>query len=156
MKDFKCAKLIFWLAKYRMNLLYLILFGIFAFQCRISFTKLLDVPIITNTEPASLTDVDGKIVITICPTNQWNLTALHSYGYLSTYDFFLGLTENSPNISSWGEHANVTFEELVKEVLTSDLLGNIFTLESKATTMISNDNYERRKVLFPQTKFNNP
>ena len=49
-------------------------------------------------------------IITVCPTNQTNLTALELFGYNGRYNLHSG------HGNSWGKLFNLTFEELKKDI----------------------------------------
>ena len=95
----------------KLKLLAIILsFSMFCIQFKTAIESLISPPEIDSSSIKSIEDVDLPI-ITVCPTNQTNLTALELFGYNSSlYNLHSG------HGNSWGNLFNHTFEELKKDI----------------------------------------
>ena len=84
-------------------------FSMFCIQFKTAIESLISPPEIDSSSIQSIEDVDLPI-ITVCPTNQTNLTALELFGYNGRYNLHSG------HGNSWGKLFNLTFEELKKDI----------------------------------------
>jgi hypothetical protein len=92
----------------------------FCYQTEVAVKKLIDPPVVDNTEVYNIKDIELPL-ITICATDQINQTKMDELGYwiqdgYPTIYFLAGL-DFERNVISWGSQHNMTFADLVKEVI---------------------------------------
>ena len=110
---------------------FLVSFAMFCYQLNIATINLMDPPTVDSTNERSITD-DDMPLITVCPTNQTNLTRLAELGYGYSYDdsydwMFVGNAKcnETTRCVSWGGHLNLTFDELKEQVFDLDKVESI-------------------------------
>ena len=93
----------------------------FCFQLRIATENLIHPPTVDSTYERNITDDDIPL-ITICPTDQTNLTRLKELKYYKVEYFLNGATScnETSYCQSWGAHANLTFDQVLKQVFDND------------------------------------
>ncbi len=94
----------------------LISFVMFCYQFHTATVNLMDPPTVLSQYERDATDADMPLV-TVCPTNQINLTKIKNLGYGSYDDILTGIVEKNELewFTSWGDHRNLTFEELKEQ-----------------------------------------
>ena len=94
----------------------IISFVMFCYQLNIATLNLMDPPTVLSQYERDAT-YDDMPLITVCPTNQANITRLWELGY-SGYDWMLFGNAICNNImcTSWGAHLGLTFDELKTQV----------------------------------------
>ena len=94
----------------KLRLIEVILYvGMFCIQLKIAVESLISPPEIDSTTIKDIADAGVELpIITVCPINQTNSTALKLLGYevWNKYVF------HKPKSNSWGILYNLTFEEL--------------------------------------------
>ena len=55
-------------------------------------------------------------LITVCLTNKTNFKRLSELGYKDLHDFYRGKNSNSNEKRTWGNHVNMTFDQILEEV----------------------------------------
>ena len=100
--------------------------AMFCFQCKTAVQSLVSPPTVDTTVKKNITDVDLPI-ITICPTNQTNLTRLHELGTAKSVKQLLqGYSRCDFGLClSWGKSVNLTFEQLLEQVFNKSLAKEI-------------------------------
>ena len=86
---------------------------IFCIQLKIAIESLISPPEIDSTTIKGIADFGVELpIITVCPINQTNSTALKllGYKYWNKYVF------HEPKNNSWGSLYNLTFEELQSKI----------------------------------------
>ena len=120
----------------------------FCYQFHIATKNLMDPPTVDSTYERNITNDDIPLV-TICPTNQFNVTRLqklqyyHAFQSLSEVDLLLkGFTLcNDTNLcTSWGPQLNLSFE---------NLLGQVFDMDMNVNINIQGGDYRRNLVFIP-------
>ena len=96
----------------------ILLFSIFMFcyQTQVAVQNLLDPPVIESSKTYNIADIEPPL-ITICPFDQWD--NMNEYGYVGCREFLLGEYSQKQNLRSWGGHRNLTFKELIGDMLPS-------------------------------------
>ena len=107
-------------------------FAMFCVQFRVAVEKLRIPPLIDITEEVTIDSADLPI-ITICPTNQYNLTALKMYGYTNRNLMLFGsaIFKSKPYYS-WGGQVNKTYTEMLADLFPSVIINN--DINPKITT----------------------
>ncbi len=96
---------------------FIISFVMFCYQLNIATINLMDPPTVLSQYERDATEDDMPLV-TFCPTNQIDSTRMRELGYFS-YDFILmgyAKCSKSTFCTSWGAHANLSFDELINHV----------------------------------------
>lgn len=108
----------------------------FCYQLNTATLNLIDPPTVDSTYERNMT-VDDMPLITICPTNQTNITRMNELGYFDLLGSILEGSTYGNKITrvSWGEHVNLTFDELKSQVFDLDRVDNLFIygVKSKST-----------------------
>ena len=92
----------------------------FFYQAKIAVNKLLNPPVVDSTEIISIAEVDPPL-ITICPKYQISseISEALALGIPFKRDLLLG-TGTKNNITGWGIHYNMTFDEWVEKIVDLD------------------------------------
>ena len=97
-------------------LVFCLSFAMFCYQLSVAVDKLIYPPLIDVTEIIDIKDIDPP-VITVCPTNQINLTRIKENGYNKRDNLLYGRVHVKKNyFISWGGHLNKTFDELISGI----------------------------------------
>ena len=120
-------------------LILLISFIMFYIQAQIAVNSLRNPPIVDSTETLNIADVDPPL-ITFCPLNQFNETKLREFGYYENSGILMGYHNDEQ--FAWGAQYNLTFDELIDEVLTYHK--DLFDLEIREGNQNTNPLYEKR------------
>ena len=89
----------------------------FFYQLEKAASKLVDPPIADVTEHLKIEDIELPM-ITICPTQQFNITVLHNYGYDSYKSFLKGFKTAKLESST---DKNVSFWQIVDKALVYEM-----------------------------------
>ena len=86
-------------------------------QLETATLKLIDPPTVVTIIDKDIADIDLPIV-TICQTDQGNMTRLNELNYTRVVDLLNGYTgfNGSERLLTWGQHANLTFDQVLGEV----------------------------------------
>ena len=116
----------------------------FSIQITIAFHNWMHPPTVDSTSERNLTEHDLP-VITACPTNQTNYEKLYSLGYKFRSYAYAGSSNctNNECYLSWGQHLNLTHQELFKQIHNLQL----------AMDVKFNQETEERIVLLPRFGF---
>ena len=110
----------------------------FCYQLNTATLNLIDPPTVDSTYERNMT-VDDMPLITICPTNQTNITRMNELGYFDLLGSILEGSTYGNKITrvSWGEHVNLTFDELKSQLFDLDRVDNLFIygVKSKSTNV---------------------
>ena len=123
-------------------LILLISFIMFYIQAQIAVNSLRDPPIVDSTETLNIADIDPPL-ITVCPLNQFNWTKIEEYGYNQDIYQFFNWYDSKNKVYAWGAQYNLTFEELLDEIMVHK---DLFTV--KLWNLKMNPIYEKR--LYPE------
>ena len=94
--------------------LILVCFVMFCIQFETAIKNLINPPKVDSTYITELENIDLPL-ITVCPTNQTNITALEELGYFYQ-KFILAGWKTDEKITSWGEQQNLTIREFFKQL----------------------------------------
>ena len=88
----------------------------FFYQAQIAVNKYLIPPVVDSTDYLNIADIEPPL-ITICPKSQLeNWEKLEKLGYDYTKHLLRG-EDRKNNITAWGAQYNMTFEELIEEIV---------------------------------------
>ena len=90
----------------------------FFYQAQIAVNKYGNPPVVDTTDLLNIADIEPPL-ITICPKNQFSPKAWGNADNIHTKDLLLGKASKN-NITAWGIHHNMTFEEWVQEIVFLD------------------------------------
>ena len=90
----------------------------FFYQAQIAVNKFLNPPVVDSTDLLNIADIDPPL-ITICPKYQIFSKMTSSINQDDLPDLLLGKGIKN-NITDWGVHLNMTFEEWVEEIVDLD------------------------------------
>ena len=112
--------------EFKRSFVALVSFTMFCFQCKTAVQSLVSPPTVDTTVKKNITDVDLPI-ITICPTNQTNLTRLHELGTAKSVKQLLqGYSRCDFGLClSWGKSVNLTFDQLLEQVFNKSMAKDI-------------------------------
>ena len=101
------------LSKTKVRILVILLAIImFCIQFETAIKNLTNPPTVDSTYITELENIDLPL-ITVCPTNQTNITALEESGYFYP-KFVLAGWKTDEQITSWGDKQNLTFRDVLK------------------------------------------
>jgi hypothetical protein len=83
----------------------------------VAIQNLLDPPEIDSTKIYNIADIEPPL-ITICPFDQWD--NINATGYAGRREFLVGKYSKKKTLRSWGGHVNLTFEQLIWDMLPHD------------------------------------
>ncbi len=112
-------------------------------QLRTATMNLIYPPTVITIIDKNIADIDLPIV-TICQTHQGNMTRLNELHYARVVDLLNGFTgfAESERLLSWGQHANLTFDQILDEVFSDKAVNDIIILKQ--------DNVERNIKFIPR------
>ena len=90
----------------------------FFYQAQIAVKKLLNPPVVDSTDILNIADIDPPL-ITICQKDQFSHQTWGKMGYFRINELLLG-NDAKNNITAWGSQYNMTFEEIVDEIVDFD------------------------------------
>ena len=124
------------------TLVTLISLALCCIQLRTATINLIDPPTVVSIIEKDITEIDLPIV-TICQTIQGNKTRLHELEYFRMVDLLNGhkAFKGSVELLSWGQHANLSFDQVLDEVINYEPYTNI---------SVHQDNVDTRKVFLPR------
>ena len=135
---FSCAHIVDMNGKIIFQFFMLILsIVMFCYQVSKAFKSLMNPPMMVIMESVNITDVPAPLVY-FCPLDQYNKDKINDFGYEDEFLMLLGALYDKP-IRSWGAHKNLTFQQLVDNVIDLDL-----------QKFIRNVAYSTRTVFFPK------
>ena len=138
-------------------IVFIISFVMFCYQLNTATQNLMDPQtVLSQYERDAI--VDDMPLITICPTNQINLTKISQLKYDDLENMLLGDTEcyGTTECTSWGAHLNFTFDNIKKQIFAFDRVDkiNISTEEDvdiKASVVFLPSYRFCKEVLLPLT-----
>ncbi len=106
---------------------FLVSFAMFCYQLQTATLQLMNPGLVDINHARNVTD-DDMPLITVCPTNQINLTRVKKLGYFSHESLLWGSTKcnETTYCTSWGPHLNLTFEDLKEQVSDLKRLNKIY------------------------------
>ena len=117
-------------------------FVMFCIQCETAITNLISPPTVDSTTIKNIEDVELP-VITLCPVNQTNQTALDELNYSNEQDLLSGNTIKT----SWGNLHNLTHGELLNKTFNFASADRIMVFDSDG------DHYIEKIVYMPKYGF---
>ncbi len=115
----------------------LISFVMFCYQLNTATQNLMNPGTVDSSHERDATD-DDMPLITVCPTNQINSTSLEELRYPSYGDMLYGyaICNETTWCTSWGAHANLTFDELKNQVFNLETVNNFQIYGGKYNTSL--------------------
>ena len=83
----------------------------FIYQTSEAVNKLIHPPVVDTTTTLNIADVD--LLVTVCPLDQWNESKINELGYRTPGEMMSGMILTTEKFVGWGEHLNLTFDDLV-------------------------------------------
>ncbi len=103
----------------------------FVIQVRSAIIRLVDPPMVDSTYERNI-NADDMPLVTVCPTNQTNKTRLTELKYWYLEKFLTGMSFCDGKLCvSWGNNINLTYEEILGQVLDTQSVADIDFLQFK-------------------------
>ena len=134
------------LRRYVRLILLFVAFVMLVYQSCTAFSLLMNPPMVMITSETNLSDVRQPLMY-LCPSIQYDDNKVSHHGYQHTYNLVFGhLNANDSYGGTWGAHLNMTWEQLIRNVVVK-------SPEEFVNNTVFGFGVEIKTVIFPKYGF---